>query len=225
MQTYGDWNYQSKPFVMPSDSAAAVSVDKAAEEAKEDRLMDAASKVAAAPAVSMDERRKQAWRAAGRRFKSEAETRYLIDEQLRKVGWEADTEKLRYSKGTRPAKGHDMLVVVTSVMINHWRRDNEAPAFPWESRTAVRNRSPLPQCSARCRRNPTPAPSRWAPEKGSCLPATRNRCPSPPGAPREHPVRCRGRSNPTRCPRLRKGLSPSQNRCCASEAPVYVKSC
>lgn len=111
MQTYGDWNYQSKPFVMPSDSAAAVSVDKAAEEAKEDILMDAASKVAAAaPAVSMDDRRKQAGKAAGRRFKSEAETRYLIDEQLRKVGWEADTEKLRYSKGTRPAKGHNIAI-------------------------------------------------------------------------------------------------------------------
>ena len=37
---------------------------------------------------------------------SEAETRMLIDEQLRKVGWEADTWNLRYSKGTRPAKGH-----------------------------------------------------------------------------------------------------------------------
>lgn len=111
MQTYGDWNYQSKQFVMPSDSAAAVCVDKAAEEAKEDRLMDAASKVAAAaPAVSMDDRRKQAGKAAGRRFKSEAETRYLIDEQLRKVGWEADTEKLRYSKGTRPAKGHNIAI-------------------------------------------------------------------------------------------------------------------
>ena len=111
MQTYGDWNYQSKPFVMPSDSAAAVSVDKAAEEAKEDLLMDEASKVAAAaPAVSMDDRRKQAGKAAGRRFKSEAETRYLIDEQLRKVGWEADTEKLRYSKGTRPAKGHNIAI-------------------------------------------------------------------------------------------------------------------
>ena len=111
MQTYGDWNYQSKPFVMPSDSASAVSVDKAAEEAKEDLLMDAAAKVAAAaPAVSMDDRRKQAGKAAGRRFKSEAETRYLIDEQLRKVGWEADTEKLRYSKGTRPAKGHNIAI-------------------------------------------------------------------------------------------------------------------
>ena len=73
--------------------------------------MDAASKVAAAaPAVSMDDRRKQAGKAAGRRFKSEAETRYLIDEQLRKVGWEVDTEKLRYSKGTRPAKGHNIAI-------------------------------------------------------------------------------------------------------------------
>lgn len=111
MQTYGDWNYQRKPFVMPPDSAAAVSVDKAAEEAKEDILMDEASKVAAAaPAVSMDDRRKQAGKAAGRRFKSEAETRYLIDEQLRKVGWEVDTEKLRYSKGTRPVKGHNIAI-------------------------------------------------------------------------------------------------------------------
>lgn len=111
MQTYGDWNYKSKPFVMPPDSAVAVSIDKAAEEAKEDLLMDEASKVAAAaPAVSMDDRRKQAGKAAGRRFKSEAETRYLIDEQLRKVGWEADTEKLRYSKGTRPAKGHNIAI-------------------------------------------------------------------------------------------------------------------
>lgn len=111
MQTYGDWNYQSKPFVMPSNRAATIAVDKAAEEANEDRLMDAAAKVAAAaPAVSMDDRRKQAGKAAGRRFKSEAETRYLIDEQLRKVGWEADTEKLRYSKGTRPAKGHNIAI-------------------------------------------------------------------------------------------------------------------
>lgn len=111
MQTYGDWNYQGKPFVMPSNRAATIAVDKEAEEANEDRLMDAAAKVAAAaPAVSMDDRRKQAGKAAGRRFKSEAETRYLIDEQLRKVGWEVDTEKLRYSKGTRPAKGHNIAI-------------------------------------------------------------------------------------------------------------------
>ena len=33
---------------------------------------------------------------------TEAETRKIIDEQLCKVGWEADTDNLRYSKGTRP---------------------------------------------------------------------------------------------------------------------------
>lgn len=44
------------------------------------------------------------------RVKSEAETRYLIDEQLRKVGWEVDTQKLRYSKGTRPEKGRNIAI-------------------------------------------------------------------------------------------------------------------
>lgn len=142
MQTYGDWNYKSKPFVMPPDSAVAVSIDKAAEEAKEDLLMDEASKVAAvAPAVSMDDRRKQAGKAAGRRFKSEAETRYLIDEQLRKVGWEADTEKLRYSKGTRPAKGHNIAIAewpTDSTVGNkgyvdyrHHEKGCACSCFPW----------------------------------------------------------------------------------------------
>ena len=34
----------------------------------------------------------------------------MIDEQLRKVGWEADTNSLRYSKGTRPQKGRNMAI-------------------------------------------------------------------------------------------------------------------
>ena len=37
-----------------------------------------------------DRRKKKAIQVAGNRQKSEVETRYLIDEQLRKVGWEAD---------------------------------------------------------------------------------------------------------------------------------------
>ena len=41
---------------------------------------------------------------------TEAETRAIIDEQLRKVGWEADTENLRYSKGTRPKKGKKIAI-------------------------------------------------------------------------------------------------------------------
>lgn len=36
---------------------------------------------------------------------SEKETRYLIDTQLRKAGWDADTQALNYAKGTRPQVG------------------------------------------------------------------------------------------------------------------------
>ena len=41
---------------------------------------------------------------------SEAETRRLIDAQLRKAGWEADTENLRYAKGVRPVKGRSLAI-------------------------------------------------------------------------------------------------------------------
>ena len=109
MQTYGDWNYQNQPFVMPEPQAEPV--DTAAEESKEDELIKEAEETAAASAkVDPNARKKQAQKAASKRFKSEAETRYMIDEQLRKVGWEADTESLRHSKGTRPQKGRCMAI-------------------------------------------------------------------------------------------------------------------
>ncbi len=40
----------------------------------------------------------------------EAATRELIDQQLRDSGWEADTKTLRYSAGTRPAKGRNLAI-------------------------------------------------------------------------------------------------------------------
>ena len=111
MQTYGDWNYQNKPFVMPSEAVDFVDTDKENERLKEEQLIEAATEAAAAaPAVDKEARKKQAGKAASQRTRSEAETRYLIDEQLRKVGWEADTEKLRYSKGMRPEKGRNLAI-------------------------------------------------------------------------------------------------------------------
>lgn len=110
MQTYGDWNYQNKPFVMPVQEEA-VSVDKEAEDAKEEELVKEAEEAASASEqVDAETRKKQAKLAARKRVISEAETRYLIDEQLREVGWEADTETLRHSKGTRPEKGRNMAI-------------------------------------------------------------------------------------------------------------------
>ena len=111
MQTYGDWNYQSESFVMPPETDDVIIVDKENEEVEEERMIVAASEIASvAPAIDKEERKKQARKVARQRVRTEAETRYLIDEQLRKVGWEADTKTLRYSKGTRPSKGRNIAI-------------------------------------------------------------------------------------------------------------------
>lgn len=114
-QVYGDYSYQPAAFVMPSEEAKPAplisTLQKNQEEEHEQELMALAEEAAsAAPTVDRKERKKKAVHAANLRPKSEAETRYLIDEQLRKVGWEADTNELRYSKGTRPKKGHNMAI-------------------------------------------------------------------------------------------------------------------
>lgn len=40
----------------------------------------------------------------------EAETRRLIDRQLREAGWEVDTDTLRHAEGARPQKGRNMAI-------------------------------------------------------------------------------------------------------------------
>lgn len=111
MQTYGDWNYQQTLFIMPSDTTAISVISTIQEDDNEEVLIrQAESAAVAAPVISPSERKKQASKAAGLRQKSEAETRYMIDEQLRKVGWEADSENLCYSKGVRPQKGHNIAI-------------------------------------------------------------------------------------------------------------------
>ena len=111
MQTYGDYTYQNQLFIMPDENYAATAGDKELEKEVESTLLKQAEvTAAAAPAVTVTERKKKAAKAANQLQKSEAETRYLIDEQLRQVGWEADTENLRYSKGTRPEKGRNIAV-------------------------------------------------------------------------------------------------------------------
>ena len=110
MQTYGDLGYTHKDFVMPEKSTMVVPIDKIAEERKEAELAKQAEENAAnAPKVAQEERKKQAYKVA-QRPKTEAETRYLVDEQLRMVGWEADTENIRYSKGVRPTKGRKLAI-------------------------------------------------------------------------------------------------------------------
>lgn len=41
---------------------------------------------------------------------NEGESRFLIDAQLRKAGWEADTQELNFAKGTRPEPGRNLAI-------------------------------------------------------------------------------------------------------------------
>lgn len=112
-QTYGDESYRQLDFVAPQDveNSGPSPFESKEKAGQENALADqAVSRAAQAAAVPEDIRRKRAAVAAGKRHVSEAETRYLIDEQLRKVGWEADSETLRHSLGTRPQAGRNLAI-------------------------------------------------------------------------------------------------------------------
>jgi len=111
MQTYENWSYAHKDFIIPEESSVTEVIDKIAEEKKEAEFAKQAEETAAnAPKVTQEERKKQAYKVANQRPKTEAETSFLIDKQLRMVGWEADTENIRYSKGVRPTKGRKLAI-------------------------------------------------------------------------------------------------------------------
>lgn len=121
-QTYGDESYRQQDFVAPQDAeiSGPSPSESNVEAGQENALADqAVSRAAQASAVPEDIRRKRAAVAAGKRRVSEAETRYLIDEQLRKVGWEADSETLRHSLGARPQAGRNLAIA-------EWPTDSSA---------------------------------------------------------------------------------------------------
>lgn len=65
---------------------------------------------AAAPSTQFKTLQRSAATAATLVQLDEADTRRIIDAQLRQAGWEADTQALRYSKGTRPQRGRNLAI-------------------------------------------------------------------------------------------------------------------
>ena len=112
MEVYGDWGYIAPAFVMPENVAQpdyeAIIKEQEEKIATLSKQVDAVS--TAASSKTSKERAEKGETASESMELSEAETRYLIDEQLRKFGWEADTNNLRYSKGTRPQKGRNLAI-------------------------------------------------------------------------------------------------------------------
>ncbi len=67
----------------------------------------------AAPKLSLEEAAEiqtKSFALANQMELSEAETRELIDQQLRQAGWEADTVKLKFSKGIRPQEDKNIAI-------------------------------------------------------------------------------------------------------------------
>lgn len=117
METYGDWQYTHCDYVLPPPRSLYPRPQEPAEPDDELLVNGAVNVAAKAQPWEMGKRRAKAQEAANKRYISEAETRYIIDEQLRRVGWEADTQTLRYSVGTRPQKGRNIAIAEWPVVL------------------------------------------------------------------------------------------------------------
>lgn len=84
--------------------------NEAEKAAIEQKLAILQAEAEAAPREQVIELVERGAEAATKIDLDEAETRALIDQQLRDRDWEADTQTLRYSAGVRPAKGRNMAI-------------------------------------------------------------------------------------------------------------------
>ena len=108
-QTYGAERVSYALFTLPQQQKDfAVIVEQ--QEKEIESLKERLSKIEKTSKVSIEQRRKISDRNANLMTLSEKEVRFFIDEQLRKAGWEVDTSELRYSKGTRPVKGRNLII-------------------------------------------------------------------------------------------------------------------
>jgi type I restriction enzyme, R subunit len=78
--------------------------------ALEKRLAEQQSAAVALPAKSLMQLVTAANTAASAVQLDEADTRKLIDQQLCQAGWEADSQTIKYNKGTRPTKGKNLAI-------------------------------------------------------------------------------------------------------------------
>ena len=108
MEVYGDWGYIPQPFALPVkeqevDYASIIAEKEAALAAQAAVIASLKDRVRTSETVAnstRQQRQQQSEQSASNMEATEAEVRMIIDSQLRAAGWEADTNLLRYSKGT-----------------------------------------------------------------------------------------------------------------------------
>ncbi|WP_200939671.1 DUF4145 domain-containing protein [Deinococcus sp. Leaf326] len=112
IRTFHDAGYVRGEFILPQsaerpeDLRALLAQAEAARQDAEARLAQVQAQAPSSPARVV-----QAAQAAATQLDlTEDQTRQLIDVQLRSVGWEVDSAKLRYSLGTRPEAGRNLAI-------------------------------------------------------------------------------------------------------------------
>ncbi len=118
MQVYGEWGFEEPEYIEPVKQTKInkVEMQKLTQsyEEKVSKLEEQLEKLRKEQSNVPNEE-KQRRKQESKRFSSnieltEAETRTIIDEQLRRAGWEVDTENLRFGKGIRPQKGKNIAI-------------------------------------------------------------------------------------------------------------------
>lgn len=109
--SFGSRKYELVKYVDPYAEHAVAGKANRQNDAEDERLeKETREQAKAAPRISKAERLKRVLQAENQRPKSEAETRLIVDSALCDVGWEADTQVLRHSKGTRPQRGRNLAI-------------------------------------------------------------------------------------------------------------------
>ena len=115
MRTYGDHNFKPQPFVPPPNRRADEEIARLQQENEAlatelEKARAVALSATLDTAVTASERKQRSDKAIHDLKLSEKETRYLIDEQLCRAGWEANSETLRHARGARPQKGRNLAI-------------------------------------------------------------------------------------------------------------------
>lgn len=114
METYGDYTFIPEKFIMPEENSYGENIEDISKEYDEKlKVLKEELRVLKTEHKSKEEReeRKKRGKEASKKIEyTEEETRRIIDEQLEAAGWEADTQNIRYSKGSRPQKGKNLAI-------------------------------------------------------------------------------------------------------------------
>jgi len=118
MEVYGDWTVKIPEYIEPTPvnevTESELEEIKSEYEKKLTQMENELEIIRKEQFYVKDQakqkRRQHSQKVAASFQLSEAETRMIIDQQLQEVGWDADTEKLRFSKGVRPEKGRNIAI-------------------------------------------------------------------------------------------------------------------